>query len=154
MGRVRGTFQEWLCALASFVCARQSVRETACKTALFGMEVFVCVAVFVVCVCECVWVCVCVLWVFMAFLSSRFVPLFSYCLLQAVKIHIEDHSVSSRVIFCMEGWMEGWMTEWVGAIKRSQGEGVGGGGNAATVGGAPLKIPIEWLINQKALKAS
>lgn len=68
MGRVSGTFQEWLCALASFVCARQGVRETACKTALFGMKVFVCVAVFVVCVsvcvCGCVWVCVCVVGVY------------------------------------------------------------------------------------------
>lgn len=68
-----------------------------------------------------------------------------YCLLEAVKIHIDDHSVSSRVIFSKQGWMEGW--------KRRE-EGRGGAGRAAQVGGAPLKIPIDWLISQKALKAS
>lgn len=92
--------------------------------------------------------------VFMAYLSLRFLPLFFvYCLLQAVKIHIEDHSVNSRVILCMEGWMEGWMTEWAGAREGPQMEG-GEGGQAAKLGGAPRKIPIDWLINQKALKAS
>lgn len=53
----------------------------------------------------------------------------------------------------MEGWMEGWLTEWAGARERPQVEG-GGGGQEAKVGGAPRKIPIDWLINQKALKAS
>lgn len=39
------------------------------------------------------------------------------------------------------------MTESVGASRRLLGEGAGGGGQAVTVGGAPLKIPIDWLIN-------
>lgn len=75
----------------------------------------------------------------------RFALCLVYCLLEAVKIHIEDHSVSSRVIFSKQGWMEGW--------KRREVEG-GGAGRTAQVGGAPLKIPIDWLISQKALKAS
>lgn len=63
----------------------------------------------------CVSLCVCVcVHVFMAFLSLRLCPLSSYCLLQAVKIHIEDHSVSSRVILGIEFRMVGWMSEWVG----------------------------------------
>ena len=98
-----------------------------------------------VCVCMCV--CVCGVYVYGFFVIEVFFPSFlSYCLLQAVKIHIEDHSVSSRVILCLEGWMEGWMMERAGVKKRPEGEG-GGGGQAAKVGGAPLRIPIEWLIN-------
>lgn len=51
--------------------------------------------------------------------------------------------------------MEGCATERAGTRERLQGEGGGdGGGQATKVGGAPLRIPIDWLINQKALKAS
>lgn len=67
--------------------------------------------------------------------------MFLYCLLQAVKIHIEDHSVSSRVILCLGGWM----MVWVEASNRVQLE--GGGGRVAMAGGAPVEIPIDWLIN-------
>lgn len=74
-----------------------------------------------VCVYVCVHVRVCVrvcgVYVY-GFFVIEVPPSFSYCLLQAVKIHIEDHSVSSRVILCMDGWMQGWMMEWVGARKR------------------------------------
>lgn len=45
--------------------------------------------------------------------------------------------------------MEGWTTEWVGARKRPLGEGGRGGRQVAKVGGALLKIPIDWLINLK-----
>lgn len=63
--------------------------------------------------------------------------LFSYCLLQAVKIHIEDHSVSSRVIFNMAGWrME--RAGAPGEMGAREGWAV-----VAAVGGAPLKIPID-----------
>lgn len=43
--------------------------------------------------------------------------------------------------------MEGWMIVWVGASNRSLRAGGGGGGQVAMVGGAPVKIPIDWLIN-------
>lgn len=121
-------------------------------SALFGMTV--CCVCVCVCICLCVCMCVGVYGFFVIEVSSSFFFFFFlYCLLQAVKIHIEDHSVSSRVILCMEGWMAGWTMERVGVSRRPLGEG-GGGGQVATVGGAPLKIPIDWLINQKALKAS
>lgn len=82
----------------------------------------------------------------MALLSFEvFSSFLVYCLLEAVKIHIDDHSVSSRVIFSKQGWMQG---------RERREEGGGGAGRAAQAGGAPLKIPIDWLISQKALKAS
>lgn len=156
-GRVSGTFQEPLCAFASLclLCVCQILPGKLLQSYLVCWYDYVCVRVCAcLCMCACVYVCECR--VFMAFLSLRFrfvLFFFLYCLLQVVKIHIEDHSVSSRVILRMEGWMEGWMTVWEGASNRSQGEG-GGGGQVAMAGGAPRKIPIDWLINQKALKAS
>lgn len=45
----------------------------------------------------------CVKCVFMASLSFEVRPRLVYCLLEEVKIHIEDHSVSSRVIFTKDG---------------------------------------------------
>lgn len=107
-------------------------------SALFGL-VYVCVCeVYGVCVCKCSVMWVGVKWVY-GFFVIRVCPRWVYCLLLAVKIHIEDHSVSSRVIFTKEGWMEGW--------KRPRGKGGGGAGRAAKVDGAPLKIPIDWLIS-------
>lgn len=54
--------------------------------------------------------------------------------------------MSSRVILGIEGKMVGWMSEWVG-VKYRPDAGEGGEGQAVQLGGAPLIIPIDWLIN-------
>lgn len=80
--------------LPPWVCLRQICQ---CHLVCQCLYVFVCVDVDV-----CVFVCVWCVRVFMAFSVIEISPSFSYCLLQDLKIHIEAHSVSSRVILCMD----------------------------------------------------